>query len=88
MKVGSIDWSDNQMGMDGAVSQIEIDMKPGDDFAVDDLEATRNQVAQDLRNRGFASVQASHVNFIADTSQARHLNEVKLEIELAPELVQ
>jgi len=84
-KLGSIDWSDNQMGMDGAVSQIEIDMKPGDDFAVDDLEATRNQVARDLRNRGFASVQASHVNFIADTSQARHLHEVKLEIELAPE---
>ena len=84
-KVGSIDWSDAQMGMDGVVSQIEIDMKPGDDFAIDALEVTRNRVAQDLRNRGFASVQASHVNFTADTSQSRHLHEVKLEIELAPE---
>lgn len=83
--LGSVSWSDTNANLSRYPWRSNTLMQKGDAFAVDVLEAERNRIARDLRNLGFASIQASHVNFLADTLFLRDDRQVRVEIEISPD---
>jgi len=82
--VGQVLWSNSNAYLSSYDWKANSGVQVGDAFDVEALELERNRIAQDLRNLGYASVQASHVVFLADTAAKSQSGEVQLEIQVAP----
>lgn len=83
--IASVDWAENGLSLSESMPEIAERMGQGQPFAVQTLESARNDLALAFRNKGFASIQASHINFLADTVREKEGPKVHLLIQLAPE---
>ena len=83
--IASVDWADQKLGSTETTPKLTERLQMGEPFAVETLERTRINLAQDFRNKGFASIQASHINFLADTAVENGNAMVRLLVQLAPE---
>lgn len=83
--LASVDWAEKELTLSESIPKIVERMAKGQPFAVQTLERARNELARAFRNKGFASIQASHINFLADTAIENGNPKVHLLIQLAPE---
>mgnify|MGYP003968146325 CR=1 FL=1 len=83
--IADIEWLDLGSALGQTTFEINTGLEAGQAFSVEELENARNSMAQDFRDRGFASIQASHINFLADTLSLNGSHEVHMLIQLSPE---
>ncbi len=82
--IQSCNWATEGSGLDTGLLDFAPASLIGAPFDVRQLEATRSSIAGVFRNRGYPSVQASHVAFVADTLGKANERHVALTIELLP----
>lgn len=82
--IASTAWVTQGSGLEPQVSGFNDQALIGEAFNVRTLDEARGSISASYRNRGFPTVQASHVAFIADTVRAGKASEVALTIELLP----
>ena len=82
--IASTSWITDGSGLEMSVSGFDDGLLIGEAFNVRILDAARGSISASYRNRGFPTVQASHVAFIADTARGESASEVGLTIELLP----
>lgn len=82
--IDAASWMAEGSGLEPRLSGFDGTNLIGEAFNVRTLDEARGSIASSFRNRGFPTVQASHIAFIADTARAEKANGVKLTIELLP----
>lgn len=82
--IGRTLWEEGESGLNPALSGFELETFEGQLFDVRALDKARAEIAAAFRNKGFPTVQASHVAFLADTTAASGSRTIELAVELLP----
>ncbi|MGB1122936.1 MAG: BamA/TamA family outer membrane protein, partial [Flavobacteriales bacterium] len=82
--IRSCNWSTEGSGL--STSRLDFDPSGlvGEPFDVRQLESIRSSIAHSFRNKGYPSVQVSHIAFVADTIDRFNGKDVALTVELLP----
>ena len=79
-----VNWEPGESGLDPLLNGFDLSVLEGRVFDVRMLDDVRAEIAAAFRNRGFPTVQASHVAFLADSTAALEPRLIDLKVELLP----
>lgn len=82
--VHDVRWEAGDSGLNPDLSSYDIQSLQGQKFNVRALDAARAEIAASFRSKGFPTVQASHIAFLADSSTTSVQRTVALTVELLP----